>query len=79
VSGTFASLVDTDMPANFTSSLSYDANDAYLNVRISRCAQAYVIAESLRRPVLLRRVMAIFHNASPECQPSGATPTLTFP
>jgi hypothetical protein len=34
VSGTFASLVDTNLPANFTSSLSYDANDAYLNVRL---------------------------------------------
>jgi hypothetical protein len=32
--GTFASLVDTNLPANFTSSLSYDANDAYLNVRL---------------------------------------------
>ena len=34
MSGTFASLVDTNLPANFTSSLSYDANDAYLNVRL---------------------------------------------
>jgi hypothetical protein len=34
VSGTIASLVGTNLPANFTSSLSYDANDAYLNVRL---------------------------------------------
>ena len=33
VSGTFGSLVNTNAPANFKSSLSYDANNAYLNLR----------------------------------------------
>jgi uncharacterized protein with beta-barrel porin domain len=32
VSGTFGSSVDTNLPANFHSVLSYDANDAYLNL-----------------------------------------------
>jgi autotransporter-associated beta strand protein len=32
VSGTFGSLVNTNVPANFTSSLSYDANNAYVNL-----------------------------------------------
>jgi autotransporter-associated beta strand protein len=32
VSGTFGSLVDTNLPANFSTSLSYDANHAYLNL-----------------------------------------------
>jgi autotransporter-associated beta strand protein len=35
VSGTFSSLVNTDLPANFKSSLSYDANDVYLNLALS--------------------------------------------
>ena len=35
VSGTFGSLVNTNLPANFTSSLSYDANDAYLKLTLS--------------------------------------------
>ena len=32
VSGTFGSLLNTNVPANFTSSLSYDANNAYVNL-----------------------------------------------
>ncbi|HEV7600853.1 MAG TPA: autotransporter domain-containing protein, partial [Bradyrhizobium sp.] len=32
VTGTFGSLVNTNAPANFTSSLSYDANNAYINL-----------------------------------------------
>lgn len=32
VSGTFGSLVDTNLPANFSTNLSYDANNAYLNL-----------------------------------------------
>jgi fibronectin-binding autotransporter adhesin len=32
VTGTFGSLVNTNVPANFTSSLSYDANNAYINL-----------------------------------------------
>src|SRR6202012_3652247 len=32
VSGTFNSLVNTDLPANFTTSLSYDPTHAYLNL-----------------------------------------------
>jgi T5SS/PEP-CTERM-associated repeat protein len=32
VSGSFASLVNTNLPANFASSLSYDANNVYLNL-----------------------------------------------
>jgi autotransporter-associated beta strand protein len=35
VSGTFGSFVNTDLPANFKSSLSYDANDAYLNLALN--------------------------------------------
>jgi autotransporter-associated beta strand protein len=35
VSGAFNSLVNTDLPANFKSSLSYDANDAYLNLALN--------------------------------------------
>ena len=35
VSGTFASLVNTNLPANFTPSLSYDANNAYLNLTLN--------------------------------------------
>ncbi|MBH5399095.1 autotransporter domain-containing protein [Bradyrhizobium sp. CNPSo 4010] len=31
-SGTFGSLVDTNLPANFSTNLSYDANNAYLNL-----------------------------------------------
>jgi uncharacterized protein with beta-barrel porin domain len=34
VSGTFGSLVNTNLPANFTSSLSYDATHAYLNLTL---------------------------------------------
>jgi autotransporter-associated beta strand protein len=34
VGGTFAGPVNTNLPANFTSSLSYDANDAYLNLML---------------------------------------------
>lgn len=35
VSGTFGGLVETNLPANFRASLSYDANDAYLNLVLS--------------------------------------------
>jgi autotransporter-associated beta strand protein len=35
VSGTFGSLVNTNVPANFTSTLSYDANNAYLNLTLN--------------------------------------------
>ncbi|MEA2884599.1 MAG: fibronectin-binding autotransporter adhesin [Bradyrhizobium sp.] len=35
VSGTFGSLVNTNMPANFTSSLSYDANHAYIDLALA--------------------------------------------
>jgi autotransporter-associated beta strand protein len=34
VSGTFNTLANTDLPANFKSSLSYDANNAYLNLAL---------------------------------------------
>ena len=33
VTGTFGSLVNTNLPSNFTTSLSYDANDVFLNLR----------------------------------------------
>ena len=32
---TFGSLVNTNLPASFTSSLSYDANNAYLNLALN--------------------------------------------
>ncbi len=35
VSGTLASLVDTNLPSGFATSLSYDANDAYLNLSLA--------------------------------------------
>ncbi|WP_051443994.1 autotransporter-associated beta strand repeat-containing protein [Afipia sp. P52-10] len=35
VNGTFASLVNTNLPTNFTPSLSYDANNAYLNLTLN--------------------------------------------
>jgi uncharacterized protein with beta-barrel porin domain len=35
VSGTFNSVVNSNVPANFTSSLSYDANNAYLNLALN--------------------------------------------
>jgi autotransporter-associated beta strand protein len=35
VSGTFGSLVNTNVPRNFTSSLSYDANNAYINLTLN--------------------------------------------
>jgi uncharacterized protein with beta-barrel porin domain len=35
VSGTFGSLVNTNVPANFTSTLSYDANNAYVNLTLN--------------------------------------------
>jgi uncharacterized protein with beta-barrel porin domain len=35
VSGTFAGPVNTNLPANFKTSLSYDANDAYLNLLLN--------------------------------------------
>ncbi|WP_083742098.1 autotransporter outer membrane beta-barrel domain-containing protein [Bradyrhizobium mercantei] len=35
VSGTFGSSVDTNLPANFHTTLSYDANDAYLNLMLN--------------------------------------------
>src|SRR5207237_10545497 len=35
VSGTFGSLVNTNVPANFTSSLSYDANHAYIDLALN--------------------------------------------
>ena len=34
VSGTFGSLVNTNLPANFSASLSYDAHDAFLNLTL---------------------------------------------
>jgi autotransporter-associated beta strand protein len=34
VSGTFGSLVNTNVPTNFASTLSYDANNAYLNLAL---------------------------------------------
>ncbi len=34
VSGTFGSLVNTNVPANFASTLSYDANNVYLNLAL---------------------------------------------
>ncbi|MHB8270635.1 autotransporter-associated beta strand repeat-containing protein [Bradyrhizobium sp.] len=35
VSGTFGSIVNTNVPANFTSTLSYDANHAYINLALN--------------------------------------------
>jgi hypothetical protein len=35
VSGTFGSLVNTNLPANFHDSLSYDATHAYLNLALN--------------------------------------------
>jgi uncharacterized protein with beta-barrel porin domain len=35
VSGTFGSLVNTNLPANFKTSLSYDAHDAFLNLSLN--------------------------------------------
>jgi uncharacterized protein with beta-barrel porin domain len=35
VSGEFGSLVNTNLPSNFKASLSYDANDAYLNLALN--------------------------------------------
>jgi hypothetical protein len=35
VSGTFASLVNTNLPANFSASLSYDAKDVFLNLTLN--------------------------------------------
>jgi autotransporter-associated beta strand protein len=35
VSGTFNTLANTDLPANFKSSLSYDSNNAYLNLALN--------------------------------------------
>jgi uncharacterized protein with beta-barrel porin domain len=35
VSGTFGSLVNTNLPANFSTSLSYDAHDAFLNLTLN--------------------------------------------
>ena len=35
VSGTFGSLVNTNLPANFTTSLSYDQTDAFLNLTLN--------------------------------------------
>jgi autotransporter-associated beta strand protein len=35
VNGTFGSLVNTNVPANFTSTLSYDANNAYLDLALN--------------------------------------------
>jgi len=35
VSGTFGSQVNTNLPTNFTSKLSYDANNAYLNLTLN--------------------------------------------
>jgi fibronectin-binding autotransporter adhesin len=35
VSGTFGSLVNANVPANFTSTLSYDTNNAYLNLTLN--------------------------------------------
>ena len=35
VSGTFGSVVNTNLPANFTRTLSYDAKDAYLNLALN--------------------------------------------
>ncbi|WNJ88252.1 autotransporter domain-containing protein [Bosea sp. 685] len=35
VSGTFGTQANTNLPANFTSSLSYDANNAYLNLALN--------------------------------------------
>jgi uncharacterized protein with beta-barrel porin domain len=35
VSGTFGALVDTNLPANFHTTLSYDATDAYLNLALN--------------------------------------------
>jgi uncharacterized protein with beta-barrel porin domain len=35
VSGTFGSVVNTNLPANFRSTLSYDAKDAYLNLTLN--------------------------------------------
>jgi autotransporter-associated beta strand protein len=35
VNGTFGSLVNTNVPANFTSTLSYDANNAYIDLTLN--------------------------------------------
>ncbi len=35
VAGTFGALVDTNLPANFTSALAYDANNAYLDLTLA--------------------------------------------
>jgi hypothetical protein len=44
VSGTFGSLVNTNLPANFSTSLSYDAKDAFLNLALSRRRRASAMA-----------------------------------
>ena len=40
VSGTFGPLVNTNLPSGFKSSLSYDANNAYLNLALNFVAAA---------------------------------------
>jgi autotransporter-associated beta strand protein len=40
VSGTFGSLVNNNLPAGFSTSLSYDANDAFLNLTLNFVAPA---------------------------------------
>ena len=45
VSGTFGSLVNTNLPANFSTALSYDANNAYLNLTLN-----FTQPELRRRP-----------------------------
>ncbi|WP_245288127.1 autotransporter domain-containing protein [Bradyrhizobium sp. Ec3.3] len=44
ISGTFSSLVNTNLPANFAASLSYDANDVFLDLTLS-----YTIPSGLNR------------------------------
>ena len=50
VSGTFGSLVNTNLPSNFSASLSYDAHDAFLNLTMNFAFPAGSTATSRTSP-----------------------------
>jgi autotransporter-associated beta strand protein len=74
VNGAFNSVVNTDLPVGFQSSLSYDANNAYLDVNLAFVVQPSVHLDANQQKLANALVAAFRSNGSINRQFGGLTP-----
>ncbi|WP_244646291.1 autotransporter family protein [Bradyrhizobium campsiandrae] len=82
VSGTFGSLVNTNLPANFTTVLSYDSNNAYLNLSLAPASGLNINQQNVANGLVnffnsTGGIPAVYANLSPAglTQASGESAT----